>query len=421
MKLYYSQSISINFHQLSLILILCIYSSGFYAQNNGNNGQGVLQWKTNGNIADSNHFIGTKNEFPVKFRTNDTERFRITSDGNIGIGTSLPQAKLDVIGDVIFRNAFKLPGLYDADSSIQNFLLIKNDGTVSKGGLDHLKSLMYLDGTSSDGSCGDGGIYNDPNPTWANGLNKIYYKCPQIKVGIGTQNPNFTLHVIGKTYSLEYQGNKSIINQGIFNQRLLVGTDVINTNYSLNVNGNSFVQGTFFVKNSSNITAINVDLTGASDYTKIIYAEVQNPTTEIIKVVNTQTNHTPFLLSSSGKMEIHNGTKKIFQLETDGLLRTRRIRVDAESWADFVFAEEYDLMPLSEVKNYISSNFHLPSVPSESEVKENGVDLLEMNKILLQKIEELTLYLIEQNDENKSIKDDLKRLEDKISLLETKN
>jgi len=291
----------------AITTLLSLSHNSSYAQNNGNNGQGVTQWKTNGNVADSNQFVGTKNNTPLIFRSNDVERLRITPGGNIGIGTSTPQAKLDVNGDAIFRSNFKLPGLNNADPTFQSFLLIKDDGTVSKGGLDNLKSLMYLDVNSNDGSCGDGGVYNDPNPTWSNGLNKIYYKCPQIKVGIGTQNPNFTLHVIGTTYSSEYKGNNAI-----FNQRLLVGTDVINPSYSVNVVGNSFLQGRLNVKNSSNGASIKIDQTASTfNNAMIFYAEIHdNPSTEIFRVNNTQSNYTPFLLEASGKMTIHNGSQK---------------------------------------------------------------------------------------------------------------
>lgn len=398
------------------IAILLVFVSSHIivvAQNNNGIGQGNSQWKTNGNIADSNHFIGTKNDFPVKIRTNDIERIRLTPDGKFGFWTSLPEAKFDVNGDAIFRSNFKLPSLINADSTVQTFLLIKGDGTVTKGGLDHLKSLMYLDVNTSDGSCGDGGVYNDANPTWSNGLNKIYSKCPQIKVGIGTQNPNFTLHVNGTTYCSEYQGNIAVINRGTFNQRLLVGTDVVNLTYKLNVLGNSLFQGyvvannlaigtepnsfsKFIAKNTGNGASIMVDQTeSTNDYTKIIYAEIQNPTTEIIKVFNSSTNQTPFLLSSSGKMEIHNGTTKTLQLETNGLLRVRSVKVDLNNWADYVFNEGYDLMPMSQLNNFIKENGHLPNVPSEKEVATNGVELGEMNKILLEKIEELTLYILE--------------------------
>ena len=65
-------------------------------------------------------------------------------------------------------------------------------------------------------------------------------------------------------------------------------------------------------------------------------------------------------------------------------------------WADFVFDDTYKLSPLSEVESFIKTNKHLPDIPSASSVQENGVSLVDMNKRLLQKIEELTLYIIEQ-------------------------
>jgi hypothetical protein len=389
-------------------IILTIFVTSSYiviAQNNNGNGQGNSQWKTNGNNADENHFIGTKNNYPLKFITSDTERIRLTPDGKFGFWTSVPEAMFDVHGDAIFRSEFKLPSLINADSTVQSFLLIKGDGTVTKGGLDHLKSLMYLDGNSSDGSCGDGGVYNDVNPTWSNGLNKIYYKCPQIRVGIGTQNPNFTLHVNGTTYSTDYLGNTAVVNRGTFNQRLLVGTDIINPNYRLNIFGNSLFQGGMVIKNVTNNASIIVDQTeSTNDYTKIIYAEIQNPTTEIIKVFNSSTNQTPFLLEASGAMTLHNGTEKTFYVDANGLTRARRIKIDTDSWADFVFEDEYNLLPLNKLEAFLEANNHLPDVPSEEEIMKDGIDVAVMDKILLQKVEELTLYIIQLNKEVEELK-----------------
>jgi hypothetical protein len=71
------------------------------------------------------------------------------------------------------------------------------------------------------------------------------------------------------------------------------------------------------------------------------------------------------------------------------------------SWADFVFKPDYGLKPIHELKQFIQVNKHLPDVPSESAVKENGYSQHEMNKILLQKIEELTLYIIQQDEKIK--------------------
>lgn len=67
------------------------------------------------------------------------------------------------------------------------------------------------------------------------------------------------------------------------------------------------------------------------------------------------------------------------------------------NWPDFVFTENYDLKTLDEVEDFIKENKHLPGIPAAGEVEENGIDLGDMNALLLQKIEELTLYIIEQN------------------------
>jgi len=78
--------------------------------------------------------------------------------------------------------------------------------------------------------------------------------------------------------------------------------------------------------------------------------------------------------------------------------------VNAKDWSDHVFHSDYKLSSLQEVENFIEENKHLPGVPSEKDVIENGYNLHEMNKILLQKIEELTLYVIKQNKEIEALK-----------------
>ena len=65
------------------------------------------------------------------------------------------------------------------------------------------------------------------------------------------------------------------------------------------------------------------------------------------------------------------------------------------AWPDYVFTPEYNLLSLEEVKKYIEEKGHLPNVPSEKEVLENGIELGAMNAKLLEKIEELTLYIIQ--------------------------
>jgi hypothetical protein len=117
----------------------------------------------------------------------------------------------------------------------------------------------------------------------------------------------------------------------------------------------------------------------------------------------TMTNGRVFSVSNAGTVHIGpqlnwtipNGD---FKLWVEGGIRTERVRVDIASennWADYVFDEDYVLMPIEELEAFIKEHKHLPGVPSAEEVVKNGIDLAEMNKILLEKIEELTLRVIE--------------------------
>lgn len=91
-------------------------------------------------------------------------------------------------------------------------------------------------------------------------------------------------------------------------------------------------------------------------------------------------------------------------LSVNGNIRSKQIVVEATNWPDYVFNEEYTLMPLSEVKAYIGKNQHLPEMPSEKDVTEKGLNLGEVNKLLTKKVEELTLYLIDLQEQMKLLK-----------------
>jgi hypothetical protein len=101
-------------------------------------------------------------------------------------------------------------------------------------------------------------------------------------------------------------------------------------------------------------------------------------------------------------------------------IRTEKVRVDYRSnWADYVFAPNYKLRPLLEVEAFIKKNQHLPDVPSAKEIHEKGIDLGEMHKIQMQKIEELTLYLLEIKKENDSFKKENDALKKRLEALES--
>jgi hypothetical protein len=78
-----------------------------------------------------------------------------------------------------------------------------------------------------------------------------------------------------------------------------------------------------------------------------------------------------------------------------GLVKAKEIKVTLSDWPDFVFINNYNLMPLNELEQFVTENHHLPNVPSAADVEANGIELGAMNATLLEKIEELTLYIID--------------------------
>jgi len=87
-----------------------------------------------------------------------------------------------------------------------------------------------------------------------------------------------------------------------------------------------------------------------------------------------------------------------------GVLKAKEVLVSTTGWPDYVFDKDYKLPPLSEVEKYIDENQHLPNVPSALEVESNGIQLGEMNAILIRKVEELTLYVLDLQKQINALK-----------------
>ena len=102
-------------------------------------------------------------------------------------------------------------------------------------------------------------------------------------------------------------------------------------------------------------------------------------------------------------------------LDVNGTIRSKEVKIEATGWSDFVFAEDYKLPSLSTVETHIKEHKHLPNIPSEAEVMENGINVGEMQAKLLQKIEELTLYVIEQNKKIERQEKLIEKLESKVN------
>jgi len=114
-------------------------------------------------------------------------------------------------------------------------------------------------------------------------------------------------------------------------------------------------------------------------------------------------------------MGIFNNAK----VRINGQLIAKEIEVKTNVWSDFVFDKDYNLISLEDLEKYIKEHKHLPGVPSGEEVIKNGINVAEMNVILMQKIEELTLYMIEQDKTLKMQNEKIMQLE--IEMNELRN
>ncbi len=152
--------------------------------------------------------------------------------------------------------------------------------------------------------------------------------------------------------------------------------------------------------NETNLNTLRISDNAANQYLLSIESQKLDKTGQILTV------------SPNGVIHIGPSLKRTETLE-DGYslyaekgVRTERVKVDIANkagWADYVFKPSYPLLTIEELDKYIEENQHLPGVPSTDEVLKNGIDLAESNKILLEKIEELSLHIISLNKRLKTL------------------
>ncbi|MEQ9262423.1 MAG: hypothetical protein RLP14_04595 [Owenweeksia sp.] len=190
--------------------------------------------------------------------------------------------------------------------------------------------------------------------------------------------------------------------------------------YQLNGNGTAFFGDFSSISNQTSLVNIRNSLAvvrSSDNYISFDYNTASNPsltwasssasTYTFSSKVGSATN-TIMELHSDGKIGIGtngalNGNYKLF---VSGKILTDELTVRlVQDWPDYVFTESYNLMPLAEVRSYIKDNGKLPNVPSAKEVENTGVKVGEMNAVLLEKVEELTLYILELEERITKLED----------------
>lgn len=261
------------------------------------------------------------------------------------------------------------------------------------------------------------------------GDNFTYQNRPMCFYGIGWQSD--TWNVTGNSLWMSaFGGIKFFTEKGYsmgINSRGNVGIGTDTPTAKLDVNGNTKVTGNLYIgkKETSTgvteVTRINIvpyahtagtwDIISRDDlssaFLDIAYGSFKN-----LFVIQHEGKIGIGVKNPQSKLDVA-GSIKATGAYINGIVHTNEVKVEATTWSDFVFDKDYKLPALDEVENHINEHKHLPDIPSEAEVKENGVSLGEMQAKLLQKIEELTLYVIQQDKT-------IKNLEDKVQKLEAK-
>ncbi len=246
----------------------------------------------------------------------------------------------------------------------QNYIQTTSSSSNSNSTITHKANLVLGDQQTSSTSRPLQIYYNDPNKNFATIL--------------GNGSGRWEFCIAG--------GN------GAYHQMATAGTGVIRK-----LGQHSMI----FSMPNSNMTNPNYDTTNwnSSGITSIRFADAVN--------LNS------LLIYNTGKVTM--GTSKYdndsnYRLYVKDGIKTERVKVEVAStngWADYVFKENYELTSLKEVELFIKKNKHLPEIPNEDEVLKNGIELKAMNILLLKKIEELTLYTIQQQKLIDNMKEDL--------------
>ncbi len=348
-------------------------------------------WKMGGNTPGTDTTLGTKNSKDLILISNNLERLRITKDGKIGIGTSNP--------NTIFHVA----------------------GTQTMGG-----DLTFLKGTQSIQFANPG---NNPHPM-------IYmFKS-------GTVNPDRMVISLSPTYpdwGLQFADNLNQFNflGGGSSNRLAInlsngyiGINNPSPSYKLDIVGDEMINGTLRFKDSSDgiqfanpSTTSNPMITmfasGTVNKDRMVIAHSPGYPTWGLQYHDSNDafdfisggNSRLYINLSSGNVGI--GTNNpYYRLEVCGTIRAKEVRVET-GWCDYVFEKDYKLRSFDELEKFINENKHLPGIAPAKEVEKDGLKLAEMNKAMMEKIEELTLYVLQLNKDNQKLQKEIDELKKK--------
>jgi hypothetical protein len=343
-------------------------------------------------------YLGTVSNHPFSILTNGTERITITNDGKVGMGTTSPNQKLEVAGNA----AIAQYGYSPSDNAGASMLEIVGSDLSANSATLNLQHAYggrkYPFGMAATTVSNFTAALTFFTSTYAGAVTTTERMRIDNtgNIGMGTTSPNQKLEVAGNAAIAQY-GYAPSDNAGA-SMLEIIGSDLSANSATLNLQHAYAGRKYPFGMAATTVSNYNAALTFfTSTYTGSV------TTTERMRIDN------------DGRVGI--GTiSPTEKLSVNGNIIAKKIKITQSGWSDYVFDDNYKLTTLSSLEAYIRKNKHLPEVPSAKEVEDNGINVGDTQALLLKKIEELTLYLIEQDkkinrviDENEKLKKIIKK------------
>ncbi len=359
--------------------------------------------------------------------------------GNVGIRNSSPIATLDVSrgdangGTAIFRGTdratyFNHSGaehIYIRGGKVgSNVFLNDNGGNV---GIRNSSPSATLDVSRGDANGGTAIFRGTDRATYFNhsGAEHIYIRGGKVdsnvflndnggNVGIRNSSPSATLDVSrgdanGGTAIFRGTDRATYFNHSGA-EHIYIRGGKVGSNVFLNDNG-----GNVSIRHANPSATLDVARGNANGGTAIFRGtnratHFNHSTDEHTFIRGGKENSNVYINDNGGNVAIGTTKTGSHKLAVEGSIGARKIIVEVSGWSDFVFEEGYDLPTLSEVERHIKEKGHLKDIPSSDEATGKGIDLGAMDAKLLQKIEELTLYIIDQEKKMKVLEQQAKEI-----------
>jgi hypothetical protein len=295
----------------------------------------------------------------AQWGTSTFQNTDISRDGNVGIGflhTSPLSDKLTI--DATGLNSIGTNGLNILTGSSGYALAVHNSGG---------KFAIWPDGAVSIGTTS--------------------YTAGKLNVSIGSNNGSSAFHIHNSTNN---KLNFSVADDGA----TVIGENNMVSPARLGVNGKSSnglnietANGVGYAMAIHNVNATPNGVFAIWPNGGVTIGNTSISTAALNVNMSTSANAIDVYNTSTGQAE--------FRVKSTGYVYAREINVQLTAFPDYVFQKDYKLLPLDKLETYINSEKHLPGIPTATEIQNNGANLGELNKMQMEKIEELTLYIIE--------------------------